>query len=179
MLYEDNMKSNLQIDIPVEYDVKKHDLETQGLQCWKSVDFVIEMPDKTLYIEFKDPENPAIPYKHREAKREDFLVNPDQLLDELSEKARMSFLYEYAMGRAKNPVYYYVIIGLSRLDIPILSSMKDKLNSRVPVIGPKGRKWGEKFISECGVFNVEQWNKFFPNIPIIRKSMTEINTSET
>ena len=77
------------IDIPDEYTVKKHDDETNGLKCWKSVDFVVELPDRTLFVEFKDPENPLIPDDKKNTN--DFIT--DNLLNDLSVKTRMSFLY--------------------------------------------------------------------------------------
>src|SRR3989339_1726201 len=116
------------IDIPDEYTVKKHDDETNGLKCWKSVDFVVELPDRTLFVEFKDPENPLIPDDKKNTN--DFIT--DNLLNDLSVKTRMSFLYEHAMDGAKKPVYYYIVIGLSALDDAIVIAQQDKLKKRIP-----------------------------------------------
>lgn len=163
MIYEEH---DLLIDIPKDFSVLKHDDETEGLQCWKSVDFVVELQDRIFFIEFTDPENPSIPNEHKNIN--DFFT--DKLFNELSEKIRLSFLYEYAMEGVKTPVYYFVIFGLSSLDDALVITQNDKLKKRIPLMGPPGKNWKRRFLMNCGIFNIERWNREFKNLPIKRKS---------
>lgn len=46
--------------------VNKFDGEEHGLShCMKAVDFVVELDDRVLYIELKDPEHPRATEKER------------------------------------------------------------------------------------------------------------------
>lgn len=54
-------EKDLQIDLPDGTPWRKFDDESNhGLShCMKAVDFIIELDDRLLFIEFKDPEHPA------------------------------------------------------------------------------------------------------------------------
>lgn len=44
---------------------KFDDEAAHGLShCMKAVDFIIELPERLLFVEFKDPENPQTPAKN-------------------------------------------------------------------------------------------------------------------
>ncbi|MGC8733127.1 MAG: hypothetical protein ACP5RC_12855, partial [Halothiobacillaceae bacterium] len=53
-------EGDLQITLPAGVVGRKFDDEaSHGLShCMKAVDFIIELEDRTYFVEFKDPENP-------------------------------------------------------------------------------------------------------------------------
>lgn len=158
--------SSLYIDIPNVYTVRENDKDTKSLSSWKAVDFIIETTDKIMFIEFKDPDNPLIPPQYRSG--ESFIE--DFLFDELSEKTRHCFLYEYAMDRVRKPVFFYVVIGMQSIDAGLALALQDKLKKRIPIEGPKGFSWKRRFIEDCFIFNIASWNKYFPDLPVSRIS---------
>ena len=134
----------------------------------KSVDFILELADRYLFVEFTDPGNP----KAREKNRQDFIQDfqSGRLDQELKHKYRDSFLYEWASGRANKPVDYLVLIGLDSLTGAELSNRSQALGRELPVNGPKSVPWPRPFVRSCTVFNVASWNRNLPQYPIIRLS---------
>ena len=51
-------EGNLQIDIADAIDGRKFDGDDHGLTCMKAVDFIVELEDRYLFIELKDPDDP-------------------------------------------------------------------------------------------------------------------------
>ncbi len=144
------MTSFVEGDLRISFDgvtcVRKFDDEDQGLPFrMKAVDFIVELDDRYLFIEFKSGR----------------LVNED-----LKYKYRDSFLYEWACGRADKPIYYYILASLRRLHAAHLVSKTDVLRRQLPLVGPHSKPWRRAFIRDCIVFNVAQWNKRFPEYPV-------------
>ncbi|MYN68254.1 MAG: hypothetical protein F4X11_25095 [Acidobacteria bacterium] len=85
-------EGDLEMDIPDVVDGGKFDDDGHGLnRCMKAVDFVVELADRYLFIEFKDPQHPhATPES-----RDEFIRRLDagQLDEDLKYKYRDSFLY--------------------------------------------------------------------------------------
>ena len=53
-------EEDLQMEVKGATDARKFDDASHGLShCMKAVDFIVERPDRYLFIEFKDPQNPA------------------------------------------------------------------------------------------------------------------------
>ena len=48
----------LQIDIADAIGGRKFDGADHGLTCMKAVDFIVELEDRYLFIELKDPDDP-------------------------------------------------------------------------------------------------------------------------
>lgn len=136
--------------------------------CMKAVDFIVELPDRYLYIEFKDPQNPAGPDPQGGAYFKQF--NSGQLDKSLRYKYRDSFLYEWAAGRADKPVYYLVLVALDTLTSPLLTQRQKALEQKLPLRGPQGQSWARPIVNGCAVFNMKSWNKKFPEYPISRRS---------
>lgn len=161
-------EDDLQITLPAGLVGRKFDDETaHGLShCMKAVDFIVELEDRVLFIEFKDPENPNALQKDSAAFIKKFLGG--QLDADLKTKYRDSWLYEWAEGRAKKPIYYLVLIGASALSDADLLARTDSLNRQIPVVGPGGRSWKKPFVAGCAVLNLASWNKALPHIPASR-----------
>ena len=88
--------------------------------------------------------------------------------EELKYKYRDSFLYEWAAGRADKPIDYLVLIALDTLSEPALSNGKTRLEQKIPLRGPGFIPWPRPILRGCGVFNLDSWNRHFPDYPVTR-----------
>lgn len=161
-------EDDLQITLPAAVAGRKFDDETShGLShCMKAVDFIVELEDRVLFVEFKDPENPSALAKDSAAFIKKFLSG--QLDTDLKTKYRDSWLYEWAEGRTKKPIIYLVLIGASTLSDAELLARTDALKRQIPVAGPGDRPWRKPFVAGCAVMNLAAWNKALPQIPASR-----------
>lgn len=161
VLSEDDLK----ITLPPGVSGRKFDDEVgHGLShCMKAVDFIVELADRTFFVEFKDPENPNAKPKDSAAFLAKFLGGA--IDSDLKTKYRDSWLYEYADGRANKPIYYLVLIGASTLSDAELLNRTDALKRQVPMSGPASRAWSKPFVAGCAVMNLAAWNKALPHMP--------------
>ena len=159
---------NLQVTVDGEVEAWRFDDdESHGLShCMKAVDFVIEFPDRYLFLEFKDPQHPDVPQEHRAKLIKEFTGS--ELNEQLKYKYRDSFLYEWASGRADKPVYYFVLIAIDALTDAELAPMRDELARILPVNGPKSGSWTRRIVEGCLVFNIASWNQRLPQYPLNR-----------
>ena len=86
------VEGDLQISIDDALDARRFDGPGHGLShCMKAVDFVVEFPERFMYIEFTDPDHPRTQYDNRQKFMED--LTGRVLIEELRQKFRDSFLY--------------------------------------------------------------------------------------
>lgn len=171
-------EGDLEMDIPTAVGGGKFDGGTHGLsRCMKAVDFVIELVDRYLFIEFKDPDHPGATAQSREEFKGK--LNDGKLDEDLKYKYRDSFLYEWASGRGNKPVEYLVLIALDTLDDAALMTRTEALQRKLPRYGPGGRPWRREIVRACGVFNLESWNRKLPNYPVNRVGAGIRNTGTT
>jgi hypothetical protein len=161
-------EDDLQITLPAGVMGRKFDDEvSHGLShCMKAVDFIVELDDRTYFVEFKDPENPNATPKDSAAFLKKFMSGA--IDSDLKTKYRDSWLYEYAEGRAKKPIYYLVLIGASTLSDAELITRTDALKRQIPMNGPADRLWKKPFIAGCAVMNLAAWNRTLTHIPASR-----------
>lgn len=156
------VEGNLRITLPRAARARKFDDSTHGLlHChMKAVDFVIEMNDRMLYLEVKDPEHP----KARTAQSQDFIAKflAAGMDDDLVRKFRDSLLYEWACETVHKPIHYWVIVAIERLSAPELSSRSDDLKRKLPVAGALPKRWKRRIVEDCQVFNIRSWNEALP-----------------
>lgn len=158
-------EDNLQVTFNSVVCARKFDDSGHGLShCMKAVDFVIELPNRYLFIEFKDPENPNIPTSHRAAAIQN--LQKSKFDEDLKYKFRDTFLYEWAAGRADKFVDYFVLIAVE--DKPLLSRRLEALERNLPVKLPASVTWTRPIVDRCGVFNIADWNATFPDYPVTR-----------
>ena len=162
-------EGNLQIAINGALSVRKFDDASHGLShCMKAVDFVIELVDRILFVEFKDPDAPNIPPQDRAEFVQDLAEGRRD--EELKYKYRDSFLYEWAAGRADKPIYYLVLIAQNDLSPADIARRTTALERILPLRLPASVAWMRPIVSGCGVFNIAAWNRYFPNYPVVRLS---------
>ncbi len=162
------VEGNLQITIPNGATARKFDDNaSHGLShCMKAVDFIVELNNRMLFIELKDPDHPAAAPANRQQFIDGFLGG--QIDADLKVKYRDSFLYEWAYERISKPIYYLVLIAASTLGPAELLVRTDELKRQLPLTGPSTAPWPRPFVAGCSVMNLEEWNKQLPELPVSR-----------
>jgi len=165
------IEDDLQFDFTKALSTKRFDDPAHhGLShCMKAVDFVVELSDRILFIEAKDPQNPRARLQAT-AEFVEELQSYSLIKKKLVPKCRDSYLYELSMGRAKKPVYYVVLVALNALTEADLSHQTDLLKKCIPVEGPPKNPWLHRFIQGCVVMNLRTWNQNLPAFPVLRLS---------
>jgi len=135
----------------------------------KAVDFIVETPDKILFIEFKDLDHPKAKDKDRDVFIKELEAGAKD--EELVRKYRDSFIYYWAMGSVRKPIVYYVLIACDKLDEAMLLNRTDALRRKLPVEGPDS--WRRKIVESCGVFNIMTWNQHLPEYPVKREALDD------
>lgn len=161
-------EGNLRIQFPTDVQVRKFDTARQHgrLNCMKAVDFIAELDDRYLFIEFKDPQHP----KAQQTDRDEFIEKLGQgaIDEDLKYKYRDSLLYEWACQRAEKPIFFYVLIALDTLTDADLLVRTDALKRKLPLPGPPSGTWIRNIVAGCAVFNLTTWNEYLPEIPVSR-----------
>ena len=163
-------EGNLEMDIPDVRGGGRFDGPGHGLShCMKAVDFVLELADRYLFIELKDPQHSRATPGDRNA----FIrkLRSGELDGDLKYKYRDSFLHEWAAGRADKPIDYLVLIDEDALDAAQLANRTSSLQRQLPLLGPPGRPWIRPVVRFCAVFNLGSWNRHFPGYPVRRVAM--------
>ena len=132
----------------------------------KAVDFVIELTDRYLFVEVKDPQNSQAQQGNSQQWARQFTSG--KLDQDLKYKYRDSFLYEWASGRADKPIVYAVLVALDSLDSAIIETRGRELTRNLPQSGPDSQPWVRPIVSRCLIFNMDSWNRTFPDYPVIR-----------
>ena len=154
------------------------ELDKQGVKLpvkMKFVDLVIERERDILLVEIKDPSHSRSPDKERNSylKR---LANNSVLADELTPKARDSYLYLHLMERDQKPFKYVVLLGLDAFDPDrqkaVMFGFKDRLLADIRE--ESFEAWKRKHIADCMVLSVESWNQYFPDWPLRREPLVEL-----
>ena len=171
-------EGDLRLILPEQVTARKFDVPEHGLShCrFKSVDWILELPEQIYFIEVKDPQGPRDKdledpgTKKREQNSKYFLESflADKLNPDLVAKFRDSFLYEWACERVDKPISYFVIFAWQDLDRAQLLTRSDTLKRRLPTGTPAG--WSRPIAHDCIVFNIAAWNKAFPQYPLSRHS---------
>lgn len=162
------VEGDLQLTVEGSLVARKFDNDSHGLShCMKAVDFIVELPELYLFIEFKDPDNP----RSRAESRQEFLreLLSGEMDEDLKYKCRDSFLYEWASGRADKPIRFYVLVALASLSEANLQARTEELRRKLPTGIPAA--WSRSIIEDCAVFNIQSWNRFLPGLSVSRASV--------
>ena len=162
-------EDDIQITLPDYALFKRFDDTNHGLShCMKAVDYIIEMPERIIFLEIKDPDNPKAKPEKRQAFFEE--LTSEKIDNDLKIKYRDSFLYEWAFGRTIKPIHFWFLIGAERLDSDQLVRRTESLKAKLPILGPEGKPWKNPFVAGCMVLNLAAWNKYHVDFPAIRLS---------
>ena len=162
-------EGNLQITIPANVIARKFDdSASHGLtHCMKAVDFILELSDRLLFIEVKDPDDPASKQEEREKFIGRFLTGG--IDEDLRYNYRDTFLYEWASERVNKPIYYLVLVAIETLTEADLLARTDDLKRKIPVQGPTSGQWKKRIVKDLAVFNISSWNNQLKGYPITRR----------
>lgn len=132
----------------------------------KAVDFVVELSDKVLFIEIKEPQHP----RAKLANATSFIsrFQSGKLDEDLKYKYRDSFLYEWAAGQVNKPIYYWVIVAINSLSPADMLTRTDALKRKLPLNGPSSGYWKNRIVADCTVVNIQRWNNSWPNFQATR-----------
>lgn len=129
--------------------------------CMKAVDFIIDTPEARIFLEIKDPDAAVDPETSEQYAETLLRGSLDQ---DLFYKYRDSWLYLYASGaRIDRPHYYLVLLGLSTFSTESLTVRSTALQKKVSLEGPDG-PWANRYIDQVYVFNMDSWNRNFPEL---------------
>lgn len=171
-LYKAEENAELLFEFPDE--VVWDELDKQGVKLpvrMKFVDLVIERDADVLLVEIKDPSHSKSPDKERNSylKR---LSDNSVLTQELTPKARDSYLFLHLMERDGKPFKYIVLVGLDAFDPSqqkaVLTGFKDRLMADIRCEAYEA--WKRRHIADCAVLSVETWNQNFPTWPVTRSA---------
>lgn len=161
------VEGDLSLDIPEPAEASRFEQDYGVSHCgMKAVDFIVEEPNRSLYLEFKDPGHPAA-----RPVRGDYLG--DSLMMDLAKKLRDSFLVQWARGKASKPIHYFVIVGVPSLKEPELAAATEKLRRLLPAPSVAPKDWRSFYVSNGAIFNIESWNRLFPMYRLSRLSEAE------
>jgi uncharacterized protein YihD (DUF1040 family) len=168
--YKAEKNADLEFNFPE--GLEWNELDRQGVKLpvrMKFVDLVIERERDILLIEIKDPSHSKSPDENRNQYLKG-LADNSILTQELTPKARDSYLYLHLMEKDEKPFKYIVLIGLDAFDPEkqkaVLAGFKDRLMADIRC--ESFEAWKRKHISDCVVLSVDTWNKTFPDWPVSR-----------
>ncbi|MBF0124376.1 MAG: hypothetical protein HQL60_03465 [Magnetococcales bacterium] len=138
----------------------------------KAVDFVVEWEDAFWLVEVKDPDQSKIPSQHRDTQQSDFLekMRSRSLIHaELFPKFIDSLIYlGLDRGIPAKPLRYLTLIGMTGLDPSYFTNLSAALLQHHDgcLRGPQPNGWAKGFSAH--LFNLELWNRKFPDCPVTR-----------
>ena len=136
---------------PVKFDGPDHGLS----HCMKAVDFVVDFSSFYLFVEVKDPDNPAADPEERSSFGSQ--LKAPSFLRALAQKYRDSFLYRWAEGKLDKPARYAVLLEFSKLGPADYLSLTDGLKRELPAANIPSA-WKRHIVEECVVLNMATWN---------------------
>jgi hypothetical protein len=149
--------------------IKFDDPSTHGLTGYdmKAVDFIIDFPDKYVFLELKDPDDPDTRKKRKQEFIDEF--KSDTLKKSLVKKYRDTFIYRWAQDKVDKPIHYYVIVCAHSIKDADYLALTEKLKKYLPRKYPKA--WKREFAETCVVLSLPKWNQLFPECKIRRRSL--------
>jgi len=143
--------------------IRFDDDTTHGKSTMKRVDFIVEYADRYIFLEVKDPDNPAA--ANPEVFRQKLLGG--NLIPDLAGKYRDSLWFHTLCGKADKPIYYVVLLSMAALDPALLLNKQDELHRCLPM---NHRDWSRPFAQACVILNLEQYKRQFGTHAVRRKS---------
>ena len=160
-------EGDLEFDFSDAIDGIKFDDATHCLShCMKAVDFVVELDEKYLFVEVKDPAHPRARPQNQAGFQEDTLDGT--LRNEIVTKFRDSFLYRWAENKLDKPV---IFLSLVTLDEGMVNYFQDEIKRSLPLSGSE--RWTRNIAQACIVVNLDAWNRNFARWPVHRLSSAQ------
>ncbi len=150
-------EGELEFNFPRAIAARQFDGGSHGLShCMKAVDFIVELADRYLLIEVKDPANSKATKKDR-AKFVKTLTS-GTLCKALTDKLRDSLLYRWAEGGLDKDIYYIVLLELPLPPDPAhYVTISDALKRELPFNGLPA-SWKRPLVRGVAVLDIAKWN---------------------
>lgn len=134
-----------------------------GNSTMQRVDFIAEYEDRSVFVEIKDPDNPASQNVPAFEKK----LNSGKLVQSLSGKFRDTLFFRSIQGKGDLSVVYVVLLSMKNLEEALLLTKQDELKKSIPI---RHADWARDCAASCIILNVEQWKKRFGDQSIRRIS---------
>lgn len=156
-------EGELILTLPDGVQGRQFDDECRSTSQMHAVDWIIEWPQETYFVEVKDPVSRRA---GGHADGSDFVrrFQSGRLIPNLVGKFRDSFLCEWACERAVEDVSYFIVVA--GVESALLLAQADRLRGDLPV-GMR-EPWTRPLAHRCAMFNVDSWNREFPDLPLTR-----------
>lgn len=162
------VEGDLEISFSNAWTVRRFDGPSHGFTHMKAVDFIAESSDRIVFIEIKDPDNPSIPAARKKDLASTYQSEAKDF--DLKYKYRDSFLYEWACGRIRKPIHYWILIAMEGFSTTQLLQRSDALRRKLPVSAVSPESWKASIAEDCLVFNMDTWNTKSPGCQVVRIS---------
>lgn len=155
---------DLEIAFPEAKAVIHFDDSTyHGNSTMQRVDFIAEYEERSIFIEIKDPDNPAA----QEVPAFEQKLKSGKLVQSLSGKFRDTLFFRSIQGKDDISVVYVVLLSMKTLEAALLLTKQDELKKSIPM---RHADWARDCAASCIILNVEQWKKRFGDQSIRRIS---------
>lgn len=156
-------EKQLKFDFPGAIQAAHFDGDGHGLShCMKAVDFIVELADRYLLVEVKDPfatltDPAAVPDADKARRKFLAKLQSDELAFELSGKYRDTFLYRWAEDKLDKDVYYVILLEIPSLGPAEYLAFTERLKQLLPSVGVPS-SWTRKLVQGVAVLGTTQWN---------------------
>lgn len=130
------------------------DAAYHGASTAKRVDFIAEYEDRDIFVELKDPDDPAAKDPEAFEKK----LKSGELVQSLSGKFRDTLFFRSIQGKGERAIVYIALISMKKLDSALLLAKQDELKRSIPL---SHADWERDCATSCIVLNVAQWKKQF------------------
>jgi len=155
---------DLEIAFPEAKAVIHFDDSTyHGNSTMQRVDFIAEYEERSIFIEIKDPDNPAA----QDVPAFEQKLKSGKLVQSLSGKFRDTLFFRSIQGKDDISVVYVVLLSMKTLEEALLLTKQDELKKSIPM---RHADWARDCAASCIILNVEQWRKRFGDQSIRRIS---------
>ncbi|AQA18964.1 hypothetical protein BST95_12650 [Halioglobus japonicus] len=123
---------------------------SHGNSCMKRVDFIAEYEDFYLFIEVKDPDDPAAANPQAFVQK----LRSDELIRSLAGKYRDSLLFRILANKCNKDMHYVVLFSMASLEPALLLSKQDALHREIPL---NHDDWRIPSARSCVILNLKQY----------------------
>ena len=134
-----------------------------GASNAKRVDFIAEYEGRDIFVEIKDPDNPAATNPQAFQQK----LKSGALVQSLSGKFRDTHFFRSIQGKGDRAIIYIALISMEKLDPAMLLTKQDELKRSIPL---SHADWERDCATSCIVLNVIQWKKQFGDHSLRRVS---------
>lgn len=134
-----------------------------------SVDFIVELEDKFLFIEVKNIDNPKTPAEERKEWIERLKIQKsNSFLFEMSVKFKDTILRKWANEESLDkPIWYIIVLQFAAIDAKSRIWLAENLSGHLPTCFTKKNGFKKTIkIKHWDILNVDDWKEKYPEFPL-------------